>query len=292
MKLLSYFIVTLFSSVIMMCSSGDASASYEDMAESTDTGMMAKSIPAEQARESQLDQDAEIPDKVDERKLIKRGHFVYPVGDLQKAESWMRERVKAFDGYIASESENNYDYRREVNMELRIPSARFDDFSETLLDQYKHFDRKDINVQDVTAEFLDVEARIKTKKELEARYLDILKRAKNVTEILEVERELSSIRQEIESAEGRMKFLRNQTSYSTINVNMYREQTGPSVGFLNKLGQGFVNGWNGFLSVIVGLVTIWPFILLIGGLLWLLIRWSKRSNKRAASTQSKSVEEE
>ena len=115
----------------------------------------------------------------------------------------------------------------------------------------------------MTEEFLDVEARLKNKKELEARYQEILKQAKNVKEILEIERELNTLRSDIESMEGRLKYLQNQVSLSSIQITYYKELT-KRTAFGQKFAQGFRSGWTNLIWFLVGLVNIWPFLLLLG----------------------------
>ena len=71
--------------------------------------------------------------------------------------------------------------------------------------------RKNVSVQDVTEEYLDIEARLKTKKEVEARYIEILKsKTKTVEDVLKAEEQIRIIREEIEAREGRLNYLKNQ----------------------------------------------------------------------------------
>ncbi len=72
--------------------------------------------------------------------------------------------------------------------------------------------------QDVTAQFIDLESRIKNKKEHEERLRSFFQKANDVDELIQVEKELARVRTEIESMEGQLKYLKDQTQYSTINV--------------------------------------------------------------------------
>ena len=142
-----------------------------------------------------------------------------------------------------------------------------------------------ISGQDVTEEFVDIETRLKTKKEVEKRYIEFLSRAKNIEEILKIENELRVIREEIEAKEGRLKFLNDRVAYSTINLNIYQnfDYTGASSkkpGFLNKLAEGISAGWSGILNFMVMLTYLWPVWLIGGGLifLWIKRRKAQKSN--------------
>jgi hypothetical protein len=139
---------------------------------------------------------------------------------------------------------------------------------------------KNITAEDVTSQFVDIEARLKTKKEVELRYTALLREAKKVSDILEVENNLRTIREEIESQEGQLKYLKDQVSYSTINLSIYQKldySPEPELGFFSKIKEAFVNGWRGLISFFVGLVSIWPFIVIFSVVgFYLIKRWRNR----------------
>ena len=95
---------------------------------------------------------------------------------------------------------------------IRVPADRFDELLLIIEPLASKIESKNINTQDVTEEFIDVETRLKTKKELETRYLEILKQAKTVTDIISIESQIATVRSEIESMEGRINYLKNQVS--------------------------------------------------------------------------------
>jgi hypothetical protein len=130
----------------------------------------------------------------------------------------------------------------------------------------------------VTEEFIDIQARIKTKKELENRYKELLAKANTVEELLSIEKELGTLRTEIESIEGRLKYLQDRVSLSSLTIEYY-ELTTSSFRFIPKLGKSFVTGWNWFLSFIVGLVHMWPFIVLFVAALIISLRINRKKKK-------------
>ena len=94
-------------------------------------------------------------------------------------------------------------------------------------------------------------------------------------DILNAEEKIRIIQEEIESIEGRIKYINNKAALSTIHINIYQEVTyvaKPTVykkSFLTRVKEGATNGWELILSIVVGLVNIWPLILgLIGVLLF------------------------
>ncbi len=90
-----------------------------------------------------------------------------------------------------------------------------------------------------------------------------MKQAKNVQEIMAVEEQISVIREEIESKEGRQKYLNDQVSFSTITVSFYQEtetSSAPEQPFYAKIWKNFVEGWDSFFSMIIGLFYLIPYI--------------------------------
>jgi hypothetical protein len=105
-----------------------------------------------------------------------------------------------------------------------------------------------------------------------------VKQAKTIEDILKVETEIGIVRNEIEQIQGRLKYLSNQTSYSTIVLTYYQPSLPielPGAG--SKFVESFLDGWDGFISFLIGLTRTWPFLLVIGFIAWLIIR-RKRKN--------------
>lgn len=123
-----------------------------------------------------------------------------------------------------------------------------------------------------------MESRIKTKKELETRYKELLKKASKVDEILIIEKEMGSLRTEIESMEGQLQYLQDRVSFSTLTVTFY-EKTSGSFGFNSKMGSAVKNGWTNLLSFLIGLVNLWPFLILGALVVFLYKRFLRKKIK-------------
>ena len=104
-----------------------------------------------------------------------------------------------------------------ANITLRVPENQFEAVMEQLKGLGK-YDRVQSGELDVTEQYVDMEARLNTLQAQEVRYLEILEKATNVEEILNVERELGRIRADIESLTAMFNHLRDQVRYSTINL--------------------------------------------------------------------------
>jgi hypothetical protein len=206
--------------------------------------------------------DAEPSTPVTERKLIKNGDLSFETSDVKKTKTTIDAICKELNAYTSNENQSNYGERLQYNQTIRVAADKFDLLIQKIEANALKVENKSINTQDVTEEFIDVEARLKTKKELENRYREILKQAKTVQDIVSIESQIGSVRAEIESMEGRLKYLNSQVSYSTLNVSYY-EVIGTDFGFASKLIRSLGQGWDNFLAFIIVLVNLWPFGLLI-----------------------------
>lgn len=194
-------------------------------------------------------------------KIIKTASLSFQVKDYQKNYAAIETTVKENSGYVASENQQNGTDRIENTIVIRVPAANLERLIESLQGQASYLDYKSIDARDVTEEFVDTEARLKAKRQVEQRYLAVLKQAASVKDILEVESRLGVIREEIEATEGRLKYLNDQIAYSTITLYIYQplhRLPRPERGFMGRLGKALVNGWNGLLVFVIGLTSIWP----------------------------------
>lgn len=184
------------------------------------------------------------------RKIITSGSIRFEVSDLPEAEQQLRELMLSHGGFL--DEERRTEGKRQTNnyWTVRIPSDTTEAFVRALEKQFAPLDRKNISSRDVTEEFIDVEARLKTRKALEQRFLELLDRADEINEMIRLERELSEVRGEIESMEQRVKMLDNRSSYSTIQLEFYMEKT-PARRFFEKTGENFVRGWDLFLGFLI-----------------------------------------
>jgi len=212
-----------------------------------------------------------------ERKLIKEGNVEFETFSIDSTRKQVLQAVDHYKGYVASDQSNAYEGRISNTVIIRVPAENFDALLADITKGIEKVASKGIRVKDVTEEFVDISARLKTQKELEARYADLLQQATRVTEILDIEREMGKLRGEIESIEGRLRYLESQVALSTLTLTFY-EETPTQTAFGRAFREGFRQGWENMIWFLVGLVNIWPFLLLVPVLIWG-IRRLRRSRK-------------
>jgi len=212
-----------------------------------------------------------------ERKIVKKGSIKFETPDVNETKSLITQTVLELNGYISDDNVVGYSSRIEHRVTIRVPADEFDSLLYTISESVSKLDDKKIEVLDVTEEYIDIEARTKTKKELQNRYVALLDRAETVEDILRIEKEIGNLQSEIESVEGRMRFLRDRIAFSTLNVTYYQEIDTPAspFGFSSKFAEGIKNGWYGFLWFIIGLSHLWVFLLLIVVVIYFVRLWRK-----------------
>jgi len=194
--------------------------------------------------------------EIEDKKLIKQGKIRFQTEDINETQSFIIQTVQELNGYISKENASDSFYRFEHELVIRIPADQFDIFLNNIFQNVGKFDSKNIDVLDVTEEHIDIESRIKTKKELQARYIELLKQAANVDEILNIEKAIGDLQTEIESVEGRLKYLRDQSAYCTLTVTYYQTEKN-SFSFSSELADGIKDGWMGFLEFVIFLSRLW-----------------------------------
>ena len=216
-----------------------------------------------------------------EAKIIKTANLSFESAKPEETHQRFLTLVSQQKGFIASDNAGK-DYNRIYrNMVVRVPTENFQALVTGISEGVPYFDQKTISRQDVTEEFVDLEARLNAKRELEKRYLELLKQARTVKEMLEIERELSTIREEIEAKQGRLKYLQDRVSMSTVSIQFYKytSETGVTLSYGQKMKNALQGGWDGISVFFLGILYIWPlFVFIIFAVF--IIRWIIRRNRK------------
>ena len=225
-------------------------------------------------------------DEINKKKIIKDGRLGVKVFELKKAKNRIDTLVINNGGYYANEEFNNSDYESSFLLKIRIPSNRFEKLIIDIETGEGEIIYKKIEARDVTDQFIDLETRLKNKKNYLIKYSEILEKAKTVKDILEIEEEIRGLEEEIESVEGRLKYLNDLVAYSTLDLHLTKDKdfkfkSTKRAKFTEKLKQSLSKGWFGFIDFILFIIKIWPFWIVLSILLyaWKKIKY-KRKNKK------------
>ena len=231
---------------------------------------------------------APAPGPAAERKIIRNAAFTMEIDSPADGQRALAALVQSHDGFIVTSEFQQHDAADHARMPvavvvtLRVPAAQFS----AVVDKIRALGRvqhEKITGQDVTEEYVDLGARIRAKQALEMQFLEIMKQAKKVTDALEVQRQLSEVRTEIERLEGRRRFLADQASFSTITVTLQTPAPAmalTSSGLWGRAKAAFGSGVEAVASILIGMIwlaVVIPVLLLIGfPLAWLLRAAARR----------------
>ena len=256
----------------LMCSKAESSNDYAmEAVEAVEDVASYDLVSEEKSSNFIQNNDIEVSQNT---KIIKTANLRFATNDINESFDLIKKNIIKYKAIVQNDNtgkDYNSIYR---NITLRVPNIYFDSFIAELGKGVSYFDRKEISSQDVSEEFVDLQARLKAKQTLEKRYLELLSKANKVSEILEIEKELANIREEIEAKQGRLQYLQSRVSMSTIIIEMYTEKaegTGTTVSYGSKMWNAIKSGFNGLSSFFLGILHIWPFILILA-LVFILLR--------------------
>jgi uncharacterized protein DUF4349 len=225
------FLVALLS-FSLSCSSAqrmsaDTVAQRNDLQATATEPVKADSVfdQTEKASLTQLDKAGETTEAAD-RKIIRNAEITIEVPSTTDAQHQVTSIAETHGGFVvtseAKQRESNDPAQRTLDIKLvvRVPSNQFGRAFDEIKKLAGNTPSENVTSQDVTEDFIDLEARIKTQKALEVQFLEIMRQANKISDALEVQRQIAEVRTDIEKLEGRKRFLENRSSLSTINVNI------------------------------------------------------------------------
>ena len=277
------FIIIILIAIAMGCTSGSNDKGLSDELYEMDMEVADEDMSSISSAGAEMDSRMQEPNLIIDKKIIKDARIGLEVDNYSEYRSKLDSAIIRAKGYISSDNMDKNDYNINCQLVIRIPANYFDKFISTLEKGFEKLLYKNISARDVTEEFIDIEVRLNTKKEVEKRYIQLLSKAKNIKEILEVEEKLRVLREEIESKEGRLKYLKKQVSYSTIYLHItqnyeYKYEPEKEKNFFQRLFKSLDKGWKGFIVFVLFLFRIWP-VILIGVFTFYYIRSIRRKKK-------------
>lgn len=224
-----------------------------------------------------------------EQRIIKQGDLSLLVNSVEETQASLQAIAKENKGFVRDASVyEQQDKTLSGYAVLRVEAARFESTMQAIRDLALNVERESITGTDVTEQFVDLEAQLKNARAEEQAYLALLNRAGSVSDLLEVQRELSNVRARIEMFEGRLKYLSNQTDLATISVNLSEKPSfiAPTGDF--RLGDTIKEAFQtlviAFQEIARGIVWLVIFgvgvVLPLGLLAWLGYRIWKRKTRR------------
>lgn len=224
-------------------------------------------------------------DKDWDKKIIKTAVINVETEEYKNYHRQIQELVTKWESYISREEESENDERINNSLTIKVPVSHFDDAVSAISGLKGKMLVKQISSEDVTGQIIDVRSRTEAKKRVRLRYLDMLQKAKNIEEIIQVEREVNQIQEEIEASQGRLNYLTHTASYSTIELSFFQvlhpgAAADPNPGYGKKLLLALNEGLKWMGNLLIFFATLWPLWLILAiGLI--IIKRMRLTNVRA-----------
>jgi len=222
--------------------------------------------------------------EVIKKKIIKDGRIGIEVQELERTKTQVDSLIFNLGGYYANERLNNTDWKISYSLKIRVPSDNFEKLIAKIETGGGEIKYKEIEARDVTDQFIDLETRLANKKNYLKKYNDLLKQAKSVKDILEIEEKIRGIEEEIESTTGRLKYLSDLVDFSTLDLEIskpkdFKYQPEKRDIFTKRLKHAISKGWFGFVDFIVFVIKIWPFWIIVGLIIYGMKKYRKRKKE-------------
>jgi hypothetical protein len=272
----------LFLLVFCFFACSNDAAFSKDYSPGTESSLSMEGNFAEEQSSKKLEQPSASPQGDDAQEqtpliLLRQAHCRLEIENMTHELNRIQFLVNEHQGYVSDLNIQNNNWRKEATFLLRVPAKHFQATLDSLKNHAKKVDYQRISTQDVTEEYVDISSRLETKKQVRDRYIDILRnKAKTVEEILMAEEKIRHLQEEIEAREGRLRYLKDRASMSTITVELYQElepqdeeeeeswisrffsDAGDSLGFGGELVRG----------IVLGLMAMWPLLIILGLIIW------------------------
>ncbi len=213
--------------------------------------------------------------------LVRNGHISVYVDFLATSKQKIGELLKAHAAQIESENQSDEYNNTVLRLTIKVPAEKFQILFDEILKISEKIRSHSVNVEDVLKQYTDIKSRLENKKELQNRLRALVQKAVKITDILEIERELARVSEDIDSSTKIMKQYENDARLSTINVDFSEPKTqisGPApLNLLKKLGLALLSGWNMVIDTLLEFVSWWPLWLAMAiAYLWYRRKKSKR----------------
>lgn len=219
------------------------------------------------------------------RLIVRTGQASIEVDSLETAMAELRRVVQRAGGFVADASVQSGKHQlRQATLELKVPSARFDELTEGL-QPIGRLEFVNVGAEDVSEEFVDLSARIANGRRLEERLVELLRtRTGKLQDVLSVERELARAREEIERMEGRIRYLKANAQLSTLSVSLHEPTPIVASNGPGPVVEAFRAAWRNFVNVLAGGIASLGYVVPVLAFGWAIVGVGRRLWRRPIGT--------
>lgn len=289
--------VAACAGVLLLASCASGGGSNHSTADSGEAPAVEKAMPADTDRAAALTEEGDGtglantgPQTQQGQKLVQTGSSRVQVADPEASLAQVRTKVQQLGGRLDNIGTSTTDGHFSATLTLRIPSDKFDGFLQYLGELGK-VESTNVSVTDVTLEYRDTEARIKTLESSIAGLRELLEKSASVEELLAVETQLTSHQGELDGLKAQLRVLEDQVSMSTLDLELRTNFAYQSPD--DSFSSAFWEGWQNLVNFTKVLVRMLPMLLLwaivLGSCYWLVRRWVRRHQRQAATASPAAV---
>ena len=250
--------------------------------------------------EKQVSRSARLADAdVVERKIVTNVDMNVRVDDVNGAMELVTDLVDTSGGFVVSVSRTEDEFESFAFMSFRVPSNNLEVTLSRVRDISERVERENRSSQDVTTEFVDIEARLGNLRAAEQQLMVLFERSGKVSDVLEVQRELTNMRGQIESLQGRLNYLSQTTATSLVSVWFHPTTSTAPISdpawSPSETARGATRGlaafgrWSADVAITVAIFSpVWvPIVaIVLGVVLWDQRRQRKNAEQAKVAAQS------
>lgn len=233
-----------------------------------------------------LENSAESQSTADSAKIIYTANLTLESKDYDAARDALSDALSDAGGYLESSNESSYTgSSRSLSLTLRVPQDNYESFLAAAA-KAGNLVNKSEQAEDVTSQYMDLEARLANLTAQRTRLQELQASADTLSDLLEIESSLSDVQYQLESYQSQLDWYSDQVECCTVNISLEEVQTYTPVddSFGSRLGDAFRNGWSGFVSglqqLVVGIIGVWPVLIVLGAAAVLAFAWKRRSTRK------------
>jgi glucan-binding YG repeat protein len=269
-KLVTFITLVLFLAACSSSSKSEEAKMSSDSSKVIDSGQAAIEEKSQVSFDNNAKQEEAAPRELEvpNQMVIYQADLQLRVKKFEQTLQNIEEQVIKYGGYI-SESNVSKDGVEQVSGQItvRIPQKNFQAFLREAEGQAAEVLQRNITGTDVTEEYVDLDSRLKSKRVVEERLTSFMKTAQKTEDLLKISADLAAVQEEIETIQGRMKYLENQTALSTIHISLFENKVivpnleEEDLNTWDKTKKQFMNSTNMLLAAIS-----WLFVFMVGNL--------------------------
>lgn len=309
MKINKLFTLLLALVMVMGLFAGCGAASNGAAMDKAETNMTpmepAGSADMEMDMDNSLsDSSVEQPELPADRKFITTVHMEAETEDLETMLSSLNGKIAQLGGYIEAQELYNgsaYSTRRyrRAYMTIRIPAENLNQFTEQVAEE-ANVVNSNTTLEDVTLSYVAIESRIAVLETEQARLMELLAQAQDMSDLLMIESRLTEVTAELEQVNSQLRVMANKVNYSTVNLNLqevkeYTEVVEPET-FWQRVTKGFGDNledlWDGIVEFVIFFLTGIPYFILIGAIAVGVVFFIRAIRRKKKAKKAKIQEEQ